>query len=344
MARRKGIVHTRVVEVIEPSPHRVTPPCPEVANGCGACQWQHIDLDAQRRSSASRSPKALGLAGEADGSRLRPTVALPATGFRTTVHAAVTHGRAGISPLPVPPRRPGRRVPRRPSAPRRAHRRAGATADASEVLLRCGASTGERLAMPTPRGTAIDVPADVRSDHVHEVAAGQEWQRLGPFVLPVAARRSRRARGRGHRGRRPGSTRPDAALDLYSGVGVFAGVLAAAGLVGHRGRERPQRSGRRPRQPADARCLIGARRRHPLEARRERPGRGGPEPGRPGPAGCRRRRGEPRPPRDPHQLRRREPRARRHAAAPGRLPLSYATPVDLFPHTFHIEVVSVYDR
>ena len=24
--------------------------------------------------------------------------------------------------------------------------------------------------------------------------------------------------------------------------------------------------------------------------------------------------------------------------------LSYATPVDLFPHTFHTEVVSVYDR
>ncbi|ETK32382.1 RNA methyltransferase, partial [Microbispora sp. ATCC PTA-5024] len=41
------------VEILEPSPDRVSPPCPFSGPGrCGGCDWQHASLDAQRRLKA----------------------------------------------------------------------------------------------------------------------------------------------------------------------------------------------------------------------------------------------------------------------------------------------------
>ncbi|GAB2878255.1 class I SAM-dependent RNA methyltransferase [Nocardioides pacificus] len=42
------------VEVLEPSPHRVTPPCPYAGPGrCGGCDLQHVDLGHQRELKAA---------------------------------------------------------------------------------------------------------------------------------------------------------------------------------------------------------------------------------------------------------------------------------------------------
>lgn len=46
--RKPRFLEAELLEILEPSPHRRTPPCP-VANRCGGCSWQHVNYDEQVR-------------------------------------------------------------------------------------------------------------------------------------------------------------------------------------------------------------------------------------------------------------------------------------------------------
>ncbi|MFZ0664733.1 MAG: hypothetical protein WAM97_03200 [Acidimicrobiales bacterium] len=154
-------------------------------------------------------------------------VSLAPWGFRTTIRAAVTEGRAGffrslshevvpvstcliahpfLLDLLVDVRYPG----------------------AKEILLRCGARTGERMAAITPTRSTPQLPDDVHSEYFHEHAAGRSWRisassffQSRPDGADALARLIEMAADE------LGSN--STAIDLYSGVGLFAGVLAAKG-------------------------------------------------------------------------------------------------------------------
>ena len=55
-----SFIRADATEVLQPSPDRVTPPCPSAGPGrCGGCDFQHVDPAAQRRLKASRVAEQL---------------------------------------------------------------------------------------------------------------------------------------------------------------------------------------------------------------------------------------------------------------------------------------------
>ena len=84
---REHYAFARLVEVLEPSVHRVPPPCPYFGHGqCGGCQWQHIEYEAQLRFKAAVLTDQLERIGDADAPTVQPTVA-DETGWAYRNHA-----------------------------------------------------------------------------------------------------------------------------------------------------------------------------------------------------------------------------------------------------------------
>ncbi len=58
--RKKRVAWAELVDVRQPSDVRVAPPCP-LFGRCGGCQWQHVNLEAQRAAKRAIVARALGL-------------------------------------------------------------------------------------------------------------------------------------------------------------------------------------------------------------------------------------------------------------------------------------------
>jgi tRNA/tmRNA/rRNA uracil-C5-methylase (TrmA/RlmC/RlmD family) len=219
---KKSYLRADAVEVITPAPARVRPPCPWAGPAkCGGCDWQHVDLAEQRRMKAAvvreqlqrlasldRDVTVEAVPGESDGLR-----------WRTRMRFAVgDDGRAGLRPhrsrrvVPIDDcliAVPGARVPEL----------VGREWPADAEVTVGVSSSGERA-------VAIGSPDELLTEHAIGrswlVPVGGFWQvhpaaadTLADVVVELAA-----------------PTPTDLCLDLYSGVGLFAGALAPrAGAV-----------------------------------------------------------------------------------------------------------------
>ena len=241
------LARAEAIEILVPSPNRVTPPCPHARpGGCGGCDWQHATLPAQRSLKAAVIRQQLRRMAGID--REVTVEALPdepdGLGWRTRVQFAVRDdGVAGLRahrshrvidvgecliahPSITDQGLTGRRWPGEASV---------------EALVAIG--SGERLVIVSPgRGAATateQITADAvlrRAGHrltpvrgrgyLTQHAAGRDWRvSAGAFwqVHPAAAD-ALTAAVLAALDPRPGDT----ALDLYCGVGLFAGALASA--------------------------------------------------------------------------------------------------------------------
>lgn len=214
---RRTYLRADAVEVLTPSPARVTPPCPYAGPGrCGGCDWQHVTLDEQRRLKAAVVREQLA---HLAGIEVDVTVdALPgdddAGGLRWRTRLRLAVDDAGVVGL-------------------RRHRSheveaiddcliAAAGIDVPDVVAREWSpgsevgveitSTGQRAVFAGHPDASVD---EVVGDRHFEVPVGGFWQvhrhaaeTLTAAVLDLAQPRP-----------------TDRAVDLYAGVGLFAAAF-----------------------------------------------------------------------------------------------------------------------
>ncbi|MCU1360676.1 MAG: putative methyltransferase, partial [Ilumatobacteraceae bacterium] len=162
VAAKRDFARSVLNVVVEPSPHRVVPPCPELARGCGGCDWQHIDAAAQLQLKAEVVREALRRTAKLPDASITIGNAVAPWAYRTSMRFAVDRsGRATLrmarSNDTVSVERcliahpallellPTLRVP-----------------GADEVSLRVGVASGRRSAWWTPgEVAAVGLPDDV---------------------------------------------------------------------------------------------------------------------------------------------------------------------------------------
>ena len=95
----KRWAQARLLDVLEPSPHRVEPPCPHYGAGkCGGCHFQHIDYEAQAEFKRDIVVDQLGRVGGLVGVNVRDIIgAAEPWGYRNHVQFSLTRdGRLGF--------------------------------------------------------------------------------------------------------------------------------------------------------------------------------------------------------------------------------------------------------
>ena len=239
---KKHWARVALEEVLEVSPERVAPPCPHFAD-CGGCQWQFATHEAQRRFKESIVRSQLEHIGKVVTPPVRPIVSPGAPfGYRNRMDFVVSGGR-----LALRQRRSRTAVPLDSCllltpALEQLFDRIGEVSGARIVTLRASDTTGETLAVITG-----DLPAEVdswgcsvlhRTGKRYQTIVGRSW--LSETVAGVGLRISADAFFQNNT---PGAEMlvtlaaeavaampGEVVLDAYAGGGLFGLTLAGEGV------------------------------------------------------------------------------------------------------------------
>ena len=217
---RRSYLRADAVEVLRASPARVQPPCAWAGPGrCGGCDWQHVRLDEQRRLKAAVIAEQLAhLAGV-----VREVEVLPLPGDAVGSHGSGLHWRTRLRLATDELGRAGfRRHRSHEIEPIDDCLIAAEAANVPELVARTWPADVEVTVDVSATGERA-VAVGEHNETVTERAVGREWsvpvggfwqvhvgaaEALAATVVELAAPR-----------------RTDSCVDLYCGVGLFAGAL-----------------------------------------------------------------------------------------------------------------------
>jgi 23S rRNA (uracil1939-C5)-methyltransferase len=227
---KRDFVKARTTDVVVASPHRVAPPCPALARGCGGCDWQHIEPAAQLEWKIEVVRDALRRTARLPDASVHAGGAVPAWGYRTSMRFALE--RSG---RPALRRSRSSELVALDDCPV-AHPALAEMLDelrivgADEVSLRVSAATGEASAWWEPADrVAVGLPAFVgrgADATISEIVDGAllrvsapSFFQSGPAAAALVVDAVRAAA--------PESATAQHVIDAYGGVGLFAATVAS---------------------------------------------------------------------------------------------------------------------
>lgn len=240
----RGWARATLLEILEPSPARVTPRCPHFGPGrCGGCQWQHLDYEAQLAAKRQIVVEQMERIGKITTPPVRPMIGMDEPwNYRNHVQLRMGDGglgyvredRNGIEPIQQCD------LMNPPVAALFQRARSEIPPGLTRLALRGSAVTGERLAIVEGAGATLPLPADaglvaragrrlttVRPpDHLTEVVADRRWRVGAGSFFQVNRQQAELLVAQLRALARP-LTGSEVLLDLYAGVGLFGLSLAA---------------------------------------------------------------------------------------------------------------------
>ena len=222
--KRKAYVSGLVVEVVEPSPYRVTAPCPYFG-GCTGCQWQHIDYSYQLELKRAAVVRELRRYPSLEGIHVSPTV--PSAGpYGYRNHARLTVRQGGsmgfvnrITRCFVKIDKCMLMAPWINGAMGELQGRCGAT---SQLSIRYGTNTGEWLIQP--RISPKEIPLASGQSHYRERLLDRTFRIASPSFFQVNTDQAETVVSMVRE--RLALTGEESLVDAYAGVGTFAALLA----------------------------------------------------------------------------------------------------------------------
>lgn len=228
-AAKKRFAHARLLEVIEPSELRREPPCRHVAEGCGGCDFAHVTATGQAALKTTIVSDVLERIGRIADPPVRFAGSVAEFDYRTTVRGGVVDGQLGMR------RARSHDVVATPDC-------RVASAAVRNVLQGASVDRGDDVVVRVGDGDSVNVLIDDAVDgrlgdasgRLVITVAGQPFRvsapsffQSGPSAGELLVREvDAMVRSTG-RAADPAAT----LLDLYGGVGLFAGTVDFAGAV-----------------------------------------------------------------------------------------------------------------
>ena len=224
--RRRQHISAIVTEVLDPSPHRITPPCAYFGR-CTGCQWQHIDYDHQLALKRERVTQALGEYPELRDISVSPTLPSPQM-FGDRNHARFTIRESGMLGFI-------NRITRRfvkveecalmhPWINKALRALQGKASETTQLSVRYGVNTGDWLIQPTMHDPDILLPTG--QSHYWEQLNGRRLRIASPSFAQVNTTQAECLANIVCERLQLNGT--ELLVDAYAGVGTFAVLLAGS--------------------------------------------------------------------------------------------------------------------